>query len=98
MLSVEGGVSLPGEEARGTLGTVPSGLRATLYLHPVQPLPKNLRFFYHIILSPSSSPPLLSLSLRLIFFPPRLLPPLRGYLSRPNPHDILGGLFTPSHG
>ena len=91
MLNVGGWNSLPGAEARGALGTVPSGLHATLYLHPAQPPPKRLQFFYHIILSPSSATPLLSL--RLLCFSPRLLPPLRGYLPRPDPHDIQGGLF-----
>ena len=54
---------LPGAEAREVLGTILSGLCATLYLHIAQPLPKPLQFLYRIILSPSSAPPLLSLSL-----------------------------------
>ena len=68
MLNVWGWNSLPGSEARGALGTVPSGLSANLYLHPSQPPPQCLRFFYHIIISLLLTPTLLSLSLQ--FRPP----------------------------
>ena len=98
ILNVGGYISLPGSEARVSSGTVPSGLRATLYIHPVRSPPKPLQFFYHIILSPSSAPTLLYLSLRLRLFPPCLLPPLRGFLSLPDPHDIQGELLPPSPG
>ena len=90
--------SLPGAEARGTLGTVPSGLRATFYLHITRSLPKCLWFFYHIITSQSSDPTLLSLYLRLRLFHPCLLPPLCGWLPRPYPHDIQVMLLPPSPG
>ena len=73
MLNIGGWSSLPREEANGTLGTVPNGLRAALYLPLARPLSKRLWLFYHIISSPSSFPTLLSFSLFLRFF---LLPPL----------------------
>ena len=55
--------SLPGAEARGALGTIPSELCTSLYLHPAKSPPKLLRLLYHIIFSLSYSPTLFSLSL-----------------------------------
>ena len=74
-LNIGGWNSLPWLESRGASGTVPSGLRATLYLHPTSPPPKRLRFFYHIIPSPQYDSTLLSLSLRLLLPPPHTHPP-----------------------
>ena len=42
ILNVRVGSSLPGTQARGSLGTVSSGLLATLYLHPSRPPQKHL--------------------------------------------------------
>ena len=70
MITVKGWDSLTGEEDRCALRTIPSGLRATLYFHPARPPTKRLQFFYNIILSPSSAPTLLLLSIRLQLFPP----------------------------
>ena len=74
--------SLPGAEARGTSGPVPSRLCSTLYLHPDQPPLKRLQFFYHISISQSYAPTLLSLSLRLRFSPPPS-PPVPPHISAP---------------
>ena len=70
MLNVKGCNSLLGVEARDALGTVPSGIHSTLYLHSVRPPPKHLRFFYNIVFSPSSTPTPLFLSFRIRFPPP----------------------------
>ena len=70
MINVGGWNSLPVSEDIGALVTNTSGLCATLYIHPARPPPKRLRLFYHIIISPSSTPTLQSLQLQLSF--PRL--------------------------
>ena len=95
MLNVGGWCSSPISEARGALGTIPIGLRANLYLHPVRPPPKRLQLFYHIIPSLSSAPTLIYLYLRHLPPPP---PSLSGCLPRPDTHDIQGGLLQPSPG
>ena len=98
MINIEGWRSLPESEARGAVCTSPSGLRATLYLHPTRLPPKRLWFVYHIMTSTSSKPILPSLSLRLQFFLPRLLTPPRFCLPHPYYQDIQGGLLPPFTG
>ena len=95
MLNIGGWSSLPGTEASVALGTVLSGLCATLYLPPARSPSKNMWFFRHIIPSPSSTPNLISLSLRLQFYPP---PPLCCCIPLPYPQDIHGGLLLPLPG
>ena len=53
MPNIEGWSSLPGAEASCKLGTVPSGLRATLYLLSTRTPSKCIWLFYHIYPSPS---------------------------------------------
>ena len=73
MHNIGGWSSLPGEESRSILITVPNGLRSTLYLPPAWPPPKRLWLCYGINPSPSSTPPLLSLCLKILLY--RLPPP-----------------------
>ena len=96
MLNIGGWGYLPRSEASNALGTIPSGLRATLYLSPARPTLKHLWFFYHIIPYPSFCADLFSLSLR--FFRPRLLPTLRCFILLPYPQDIQGWLLPPLPG
>ena len=107
IINIGGWSPLTGSEASGALGTVPSGLCATLYLSSTRPPSKRLWFFYHIIPSPSSPPPLPyspspSDSSVPVFPPPPLLhaPPLSpGYPGWATPttvwigiHDIIYAL------
>ena len=98
MINIGGRSSLPGSEAKDALGTIPSGLRATLYLYPTRPRPKSLWLFYHIITYPSPDPTLIYLSLCLQLFHPCIPTPLRVCLHIPYPHDIQGGLLPSSPG
>ena len=62
---------LTGADARGALGTVPSGLRVAVYIHPARPLPKRL---FGII--PYHSLPVIRPYPTLPLPPPPILPPL----------------------